>query len=106
MKHNKQPEIIVFAGTNGSGKSTITQLLQPIGIDYINADDIKRTTGCTDLEGAQAATKLHEEHVTERKPFCFETVMSTDRNLKLIQSASKNGFFIRTYIMLTCNSTI
>ena len=40
------------------------------------------------------------------KPFCFETVMSTDRNLKLIQNASKKGFFIRTYIVLTCDSAI
>lgn len=102
----KQPEVVVFAGPNGSGKSTITQLLRPIGIDYINADDIKRTTGCTDLAAAQAATKLREEHVAAGKPFCFETVMSTDRNLNLIQNASEKGFFIRTYIVLTCDSAI
>lgn len=83
MNTIKQPEVVVFAGPNGSGKSTITQLLRPIGIDYINADDIKRTTGCTDLAAAQAATKLREEHVAAGKPFCFETVMSTDRNLNL-----------------------
>ena len=37
------PEIIVFAGPNGSGKSTITRMAK-IGGEYINADDIKRTT--------------------------------------------------------------
>ena len=95
MNTIKRPEVVVFAGPNGSGKSTITQLLKPIGIDYINADDIKRTTGCTDLAAAQAATKLREEHVAAGKPFCFETVMSTDRNLNLIQNASEKGFFIR-----------
>lgn len=106
MDTAKRPEVVVFAGPNGSGKSTITQLLKPIGIDYINADEIKRTTGCTDLEAAQVATRLREEHVMVGKPFCFETVMSTDRNLKLIQNASKKGFFIRTYIVLTCDSAI
>lgn len=110
MDTAKRPEVMVFAGPNGSGKSTITQLLNPIGIDYINADDIKWTTGCTDLEAAQAATKLREEHVAAGKPFCFETVMSTDRNPKLIQNARESGFFIRTYIrtyiVLTCDSAI
>lgn len=39
----KLPEVIVFAGPNGSGKSTITQMAKTGG-EYINADDIKRTT--------------------------------------------------------------
>lgn len=37
----KLPEIIVFAGPNGIGKSTITQMVKTVG-DYINADDINR----------------------------------------------------------------
>ena len=37
------PEIIVFAGPNGSGKTTVTRMAKTIGV-YINADDIKRTT--------------------------------------------------------------
>ncbi len=51
------PEVIVFAGPNGSGKSTITRMAR-IGGEYINADDIKRTTLCTDLE---AAVKAEEQ---------------------------------------------
>ena len=51
------PEVVVFAGPNGSGKSTITRMAK-IGGEYINADDIKRTTLCTDLEAAvKAATE-------------------------------------------------
>ena len=45
---DKFPEIIVFAGPNGSGKTTITRLAKVIE-PYINADDIKRTTHCTDM---------------------------------------------------------
>ena len=48
---NKLPEIIVFAGPNGSGKSTITSLAKVIE-PYINADDIKRTIHCSDMEAA------------------------------------------------------
>ncbi len=53
------PEVIVFAGPNGSGKSTITQMAK-IGGEYINADDIKRTTLCTDLEAAVKAEELRK----------------------------------------------
>ncbi len=45
----KLPEVMVFAGPNGSGKSTITRMAKVVG-QYINADDIKATTLCTDME--------------------------------------------------------
>ena len=77
----KLPEIIVFAGPNGSGKSTITKMAKVIE-PYINADDIKRTNYCTDLEAAQLAEKMREQAIANNKSFTFETVMSTDRNLK------------------------
>ena len=41
-----KPEIVVFAGPNGSGKSTFSELLKPIGYDYINADDIQAALKC------------------------------------------------------------
>ena len=37
---NKLPEIMVFAGSNGSGKTTITHMADIVGT-YINADDIE-----------------------------------------------------------------
>lgn len=68
MNESKEhlPEVVVFAGPNGSGKSTITELLKPNYIDYINADEIKRTLNCTDLEAAQIATRQREEHVENK----------------------------------------
>ena len=72
-----KPEIVVFAGPNGSGKSTITELLSP-PMDYINA-----------------AEKQREEHIKQMEEFCFETVLSTERNLLLLKKAKKKGYFIR-----------
>ena len=56
----KLPEVIVFVGPNGSGKTTITRMAKTVG-EYINADDIKRATLCTDLEAAIKAEELREK---------------------------------------------
>jgi predicted ABC-type ATPase len=56
----KLPEVIVFAGPNGSGKSTITRMARTVG-EYINADDIKKSTFCSDLEAALKAEELREK---------------------------------------------
>lgn len=101
----KLPEIIVFAGPNGSGKSTITRMAKVIE-PYINADDIKRTNYCSDLEAAQLAEKMRETAVAENKSFTFETVMSTDRNLKLLKKAKDRGYFIRCIYVLTADVNI
>ena len=90
----RKPEIIVFAGPNGSGKSTITKLARVIE-PYINADDIKRTTHCSDMEAAIKAEELREAALSEQSDFTFETVLSTDRNLNLLKRAKEQGYFIR-----------
>lgn len=107
MKELKsKPEIIVFAGPNGSGKSTFTELLRPVDLDYINADEIKKYLKCSDIEAAKLAENQREEHISEMQQFCFETVMSTDRNLKLLQKAKEKGYFIRCYYILTVDPMI
>lgn len=104
-EYQKKPEIIVFAGPNGSGKSTFTQLLKP-PMDYINADEIKKYLKCSDLEAAQLAERQREEHLEQMQEFCFETVLSTERNLKLLKRARAKGYFIRCYYILTADSII
>ena len=91
---SKKPEIIVFAGPNGSGKSTITSLAKIIE-PYINADDIKRTTLCTDMEAAITADELRNKLIDNGESFTFETVLSTERNLLLLERAKEKGYFIR-----------
>ena len=85
-KKNRLPEIIIFAGPNGSGKTTITRMARTIGV-YINADDIKRSSLCSDLEAAVKAEELREEMIEKGEDFTFETVLSTDRNLKLLKKS-------------------
>lgn len=101
----KKPEVIVFAGPNGSGKSTFTELLKP-PVDYINADEIKKNIQCSDLEAAQFAEKLREQHLARMEEFCFETVLSTNRNIDLLRRAKEKGYFIRCYYVLTADPMI
>ncbi len=101
----KLPEVMVFAGPNGSGKSTITRMAKIVG-EYINADDIKATILCSDLEAAIKAEELREQMISERKDFTFETVLSTERNLLLLKKAKENGYFIRGIYVLTIDPLI
>jgi predicted ABC-type ATPase len=103
---DKKPEIVVFSGPNGSGKSTLTNLLRPVDMIYINADEIQRVLGCENLEAARLAEARRETALRNLESFCFETVLSTDRNLKLLQRAKEAGFFIRCYYVLTADPQI
>ncbi len=100
-----RPRLLVFAGPNGSGKSTVTRGLPIVGI-YVNADDIKRISGCTDLEAAQEAEKIRNILLDGKQDFTFETVLSTDRNLILLQRAKEAGYDIQAVFVLTCSSEI
>ena len=73
---NRLPEVIVFAGPNGSGKTTMTCMAKTVGV-YINADDIKKSNSCSDLEAVLKDEELRESMVNQNKDFTFETVLST-----------------------------
>ena len=102
MTLNDAPEILVFAGPNGSGKSTVAQAWKKVGL-YINADNIKETRGCSDLEAAQEAERLRELCFSERRSFTFETVLSTERNLDLLIRAKASGFRIESVFVMTAD---
>lgn len=105
MVSTKKPEIVVFAGPNGSGKSTFTEVLRPL-MDYINADEIRKNLKCGELEAAQLAERQREERLAAQRDFCFETVLSTPRNLRLLERAKQAGYFIRCYYVLTADPCI
>ena len=98
MSNSRQ--ILVFAGPNGSGKSTISKRFSTVGI-YINADNIKSATDCSDLEAAVEAEKLREFCLEKNRDFSFETVLSTERNLLLLERAKQQGYKIESVFVLT-----
>ena len=100
-----QPKILVFAGPNGSGKTTITDGYPIIGV-YVNADDIKRHRGCSDIEAAKEAEALRENLINGRKSFTFETVLSTERNIKLLEKAKSFGYYVESIYVLTADAEL
>lgn len=96
----KRPKLLVFAGPNGSGKSTVTKGLPVVGL-YVNADEIKRSVGCSDLSAAREAEQIRETLLFRRQDFTFETVLSTDRNLELLRRAKEAGYKIFAVFVLT-----
>lgn len=100
-----KPKITVFAGPNGSGKSSLTDKCI-LECEYINADEIKAELGLSDYEAAVEAERRREEALSQKNDFAFETVLSTERNLKLLERAKAQGYFIRGYYVLTCNPMI
>lgn len=100
-----KPAILVFAGPNGSGKSTITKYVEIIP-PYINADDVKMSTQCSDLEAAVKAESLREAALSNNENFTFETVLSTERNLNLLKKAKAQGYFIKCIYVITADPKI
>lgn len=100
-----KPIILVFAGPNGSGKSTIAARIPHQGV-YINADNLKKEYNLTDLEAAQKAEALRIKLVEKKADFTFETVLSTERNLFLLEKAKEKGYRIQCIYVLTCNADI
>lgn len=100
-----KPKIIVFAGPNGFGKSTITDNCNISG-KYINADIIQKQKQVSTMEAALYAEKLRNDCLENREDFTFETVLSTTRNLDLLQRAKEQGYFIRGFYVLTCSVEI
>ena len=58
------------------------------------------------MEAAVKAEELRKLLMDKNEDFTFETVLSTDRNLKLLKKAKEKGYFIRCIYILTSNYNI
>ena len=68
---NRLPEVIVFAGPNGSGKTTLTCMAKTVGV-YINANDMKKSNSCSDLDARLVNILIERENILEiRNDFEF-----------------------------------
>lgn len=113
---NHKPVLIVIAGPNGSGKTTITsRVLQHEWLEdsiYINPDNIAKdkfgdwNNQESVLKAAQYCEELREECLKKKRSMIFETVMSTTNKLDFIKRAKEQGFFIRLFFVSTTSPKI
>lgn len=106
-----RPRLIIIAGPNGSGKTSITeQLLAHTwmeGCTYVNPDNIAQEKfGGWNVKEAirQAADEaqcIREECLAGRKDLAFETVFSSPEKIQFVLAAKKAGFFVRLFFICT-----
>lgn len=111
-----KPELIIIAGPNGSGKTSITQKFLhhewADGTTYINPDQIAKDLfgDWNDkeavLKAANYSSDLREKCLAEKKSFVFETVFSAQDKIDFVIRAKQAGFFIRIFFISTSNPTI
>ena len=100
-----KPELIMIAGPNGSGKTSVTQkfLHHEWAKDtlYINPDNVANdlfgdwNSIESVLSSARYCENLRENCLKERKSFVFETVFSAEDKIDFLIRAKQAGFFIR-----------
>ena len=112
---DKKPVLIVIAGPNGSGKTSVTtKILHHEWMEdavYINPDIVAQVR-FGDWNSPYAIRKAvvyceewRERCLAERKSLIFETVLSAGDKVDYIRRAKAAGFFVRIFFVCT-NSPI
>jgi len=111
-----KPNLIIVAGPNGSGKTTITEKLLRHDwmedCEYINPDIIaqEKFGGWNSPEAivkaADHAQQMREDCLTKMRSMAFETVFSTAEKVQFVQRAKKAGFFVRFFFICTNDPSI
>ena len=116
VANNHRPVLIVIAGPNGSGKTSVTsKILHHEWLEdseYINPDNVARdvfgdwNNRESVLKAANYCNEWREKCLAEHKSLIFETVMSAADKVDYILRAKEAGFFIRLFFVSTESPTI
>ena len=116
MTSNHKPILIVIAGPNGSGKTTITsRLLKSEWLEdavYINPDNVAQekfgdwNSPEAIINAAKYCEEWREKCLTEKRSLIFETVFSSEGKVEFVRRAIEAGYFVRIFFISTVNPTI
>lgn len=111
-----RPVLIVIAGPNGSGKTTITsKVLHHEWIEdatYVNPDVVAKeifgdwNSKDAIIKAVHYCEQIREQCLAEKKSLIFETVLSAQDKLDFIARAKQQGYFIRLFFISTESPSI
>ena len=111
-----RPVLIVIAGPNGSGKTTITsKILRHEWLEdalYVNPDQVAQerfgdwNSPEAVMQAAQYCEEQREQCLREGQSLIFETVLSSEGKVDFIRRAKQIGYFIRIFFVSTCHPSI
>lgn len=111
-----KPVLIVIAGPNGSGKTTITsKILKHEWLEdavYVNPDIVAQekfgdwNSEKAIMESVKYCEELRENCLANKKSLIFETVLSAKDKIDFIRRAKEQGFFIRLFYVATKHPSI
>lgn len=111
-----KPALLVIAGPNGSGKTTITGRLRQDhwseGVEYLNPDDVARdrfgdwNSPTAVAQAATWVTARREELLASGRGIAFETVFSTPEKVEFLSRAKAAGYFVRVFFVGTSDPRI
>ena len=113
---SEKPKLIVIAGPNGSGKTSVTNLILEHewieGCTYVNPDIIALhdfgdwNSQEAVINAANKAKEIRENCLLNKKGILFETVLSSTEKIEYIERAKKAGYFIRLFFVSTDHPSI
>ena len=111
-----KPVLIVIAGPNGSGKTTITSRILRHewleGAIYVNPDQVAQerfgdwNSDKAVMQAAQYCEEQREQCLHDGQSLIFETVLSSEGKVDFIRRAREAGYFIRLFFIATNHPTI
>ncbi|MBB6695291.1 zeta toxin family protein [Cohnella xylanilytica] len=102
--HEWPPIMYLFAGNNGSGKSTIRNLIvDRLGIS-VNIDPDALARGIDSIRpesrrvsAGKEAIKLAKDCIRHKRDFSVETTLAGGNGIRLMQDAKANGFKVTMF---------
>jgi predicted ABC-type ATPase len=100
----EKPLLFVIAGSNGSGKTTFVEKINPdilLKTKFVNADIIAKNLkekfpdkkeGHLNLMAGKEALKLYEKYISEKRSFSMETTLSGNSPIQFLKRAKEIGF--------------